>query len=89
MSPISVRSTLELLSMAYNIHSGFSEARILEMSTNCRPTLTNNLPQIKVDGNFISINGLYRHGFLLSPTLAESLIAYLSTGNKPYSEIWS
>ena len=88
-SPISIRSTLELLSMAYDIHSGFAEARILEMNTNCRPTLTNNLPQIKANNDFISINGLYRHGYLLAPILSETVIDYLKTGNKQYSEIWS
>jgi glycine oxidase len=88
-SPISVRSSLELLSLAYDIHSGFAEARILEMNANCRPTLPNNLPQITAWDNFIAINGLYRHGFLLSPTLAEICIKYLSNGSKEYPQIWS
>ena len=32
--PITVRSTLELLSAAYSIHRGFSEAEIIETKTN-------------------------------------------------------
>ncbi|MFN7093735.1 MAG: glycine oxidase, partial [Burkholderiales bacterium] len=68
---------------------GFAEARILEMGTNCRPTLANNLPQIVAQDNFISINGLYRHGFLLAPSLAEEVITYLTNKTKQYSEIWS
>jgi glycine oxidase len=88
-SPVSVKSALELLSSAYIIHSGFAEARILEMGTNCRPTLANNLPQIVAQDNFISINGLYRHGFLLAPSLAEEVITYLTNKTKQYSEIWS
>ena len=44
-SPMSVRSSLELLSAAYTLHSGFAEARILEMSTQCRPSFKNNLPK--------------------------------------------
>jgi len=39
MSPASVRSTLELLSAAYAVHSGFAEARILEVATQCRDRL--------------------------------------------------
>lgn len=37
LSPTSVRSAMELLSAVYTVHSGFAEARILEMSTQCRP----------------------------------------------------
>jgi len=43
-SEMSVRSAMELLSAVYTVHSGFAEARILEMATQCRPTLKNNLP---------------------------------------------
>jgi glycine oxidase len=42
-----VRSTLELLSAAYAVHPGFAEARILEIRTQCRPTLPDNLPAIR------------------------------------------
>lgn len=88
-SPISVRTTLELLSTAYNVHTGFAEARILEAKSNCRPTLKNNLPQISVNENSIAINGLYRHGFLLAPALAENIVAYLKSATKLNTEIWS
>ena len=50
MSPASVRSTLELLSAAYSVHSGFAEARIVEIATQCRPTLPDNLPAIRQPG---------------------------------------
>ena len=59
LSPASVRSTLELLSAAYTVHSGFAEARILEISTQARPTLSNNLPGIRQIGPCsLQINGL-------------------------------
>jgi glycine oxidase len=89
-SEISVHSTLELLSIAYTIHSGFAEARILHASTNCRPTLPNNLPLIKVNKtkNIISVNGLYRHGFLLAPSLSEEILKYLKINQKNIPEIW-
>lgn len=88
-SHVSVRSILDLLNCTYSLHSGFAEARILEMSANCRPTLPDNLPRIVLKGQCIGINGLYRHGYLLAPILAETVITYLKHGVKNYPEIWS
>lgn len=74
-SPISVRSSLELLSAAYTIHSGFAEARIIESTAQCRPTLKDNLPRIfRHHGNIIQINGLYRHGFMISPAIMDATV---------------
>jgi glycine oxidase len=76
LSPPSVRSTLELLSAAYSVHTGFAEARILEIATQCRPTLPDNLPAIRQLGDRVfQINGLYRHGFMISPALLEVVLA--------------
>lgn len=75
MSPMSVRSSLELLSAVYSVHSGFGEARIVKQLTNCRPALRDNLPRIEVEKGMTRINGLYRHGYLLSPAVAEQAIA--------------
>lgn len=87
-SPISIRSTLELLTTACTLHKGFAEARILEAKSNCRPTLKNNQPCILVNKNHIAINGLYRHGFLLAPCLAENIVTYLKNLTKLNPEIW-
>jgi len=70
-SPISVRSALELLSALYAIHPGFGEARILQTDSNCRPALPDNQPIIKHQAGLSEINGLFRHGFLLAPALAD------------------
>ncbi|MBT3849970.1 FAD-dependent oxidoreductase [bacterium] len=75
-SPVSVRSALELLSSSMLISKSFSEARILELSTNCRPAYIDNLPSINIKNDFISANGLYRHGYLLSPLIAELIADY-------------
>ena len=78
LSPASVRSTLELLSAAYTVHSGFAEARILEVTTQARPTLTDNLPAIRCLGKrTVQINGLYRHGFLISPAMLDVTIEWV------------
>ncbi len=73
-SPMSVRSSLELLSAVYSMHSGFAEARIVNMVTNCRPTLKDNLPAIAHENKLTRINGLYRHGYLLAPAIVEKAL---------------
>ncbi|HTJ93536.1 MAG TPA: FAD-dependent oxidoreductase [Pararobbsia sp.] len=75
MSPISVRSSLELLSAAFSIHPGFGEARILELSTQCRPTLPDHRPQIRlVSQRVMQVNGLYRHGYMLAPEVSAAAV---------------
>lgn len=75
LSPPSVRSTLELLSAAYSVHTGFAEARILEIATQCRPTLPDNLPAIqRLGARILQVNGLYRHGFMISPALLDVVL---------------
>lgn len=82
MSPASVRSTLELLSAAYAVHSGFAEARILEVATQCRPALPDNLPSVRRLGpRTLQINGLYRHGFLIAPALLDVVMQWVQTQN--------
>ena len=77
VSPISVRTCLELLSAAYSVHRGFAEARIIETVTALRPALSDNLPRINWQPGLIAINGLYRHGFLLAPALINKIMEKL------------
>jgi glycine oxidase len=81
-SPPSVRSTLELLSAAYTVHSGFAEARIVEIATQRRPALSDNLPAFASprDG-VLQINGLYRHGFMISPALLDVALEWIDHGH--------
>ena len=76
-SPMSVRSSLELLSAVFSMHSGFAEARIIKCATNCRPTLKDNLPKIIQEEKLTRINGLYRHGYLLAPAVVEDALKEL------------
>jgi glycine oxidase len=90
-SPISVRSTLELLSALYSIDGGFSEARILASKTNCRPALLDNQPLITAADGLIRVNGLFRHGYMLAPLLAAEVGRYLTaknTGSLEFPEIF-
>jgi glycine oxidase len=79
-SPASVRGVLELLTSAYLLIPALAEARILEFNTQVRPALPNNLPALRFDRgqNTLYINGLYRHGFLLTPTIIEEVLGLLS-----------
>ena len=78
--PITVRSALELLGMAYALHPAFGEAEIVEAGAGVRPSFPDNVPKIIVRGRTIHVNGLYRHGFLMAPALAELVADYLDTG---------
>ncbi len=80
MTPISLRSTLELLSAAYALHPGFAEARILHSVVQCRPALPDHLPQIQVQDGLMRINGLYRHGFLCSPAVIQTAVNTINAG---------
>jgi glycine oxidase len=77
---VSVRSALELLGAAYAVHPAFAEARIVEFGSGLRPAYPDNLPRIAVHNDKIAVNGLYRHGFLLAPALAELTLGYVERG---------
>ena len=84
LSPASVRSALELMSAAYAVHSGFAEARIVEIATQCRPTLPDNLPAIRQSAaRVLEVNGLYRHGFMIAPAMLDVVLELLHTGQSP------
>lgn len=89
-SPVSVRGTLELLSVAYSVLPQLGEARIVEMNTDCRPALPDNRPAIRYSpaARRMEVNGLYRHGFLLSPAVVEEVLAVLPQLLKdPHAEL--
>jgi glycine oxidase len=84
-SPVSVRGVLELLSSAYSLIPALAEARVLEFNTQVRPALPDNLPALRFDRErkALYINGLYRHGFLLTPTIVEEVLSLLSIEGQP------
>jgi glycine oxidase len=69
----SVRSALELLSALYSVDPAFAEAEILSLQASARPALPDNRPEIQQKPGLIRVNGLYRHGYLLGPALAEQV----------------
>lgn len=83
--PMTVRSALELLGSAYALHPAFAEAAILDMGAGVRPAFADNVPRVIIeDERTIRVNGAYRHGFLLSPILAEAVTAFLASGTRDH-----
>jgi glycine oxidase len=78
---ITARSLMELLNAAYAINPIFGEAKILEIGVDARPSYPDNIPSIRKKDNIISVNGLFRHGFLLAPALAR-MVSELIIDNK-------
>ncbi|BFM11150.1 glycine oxidase ThiO [Simiduia litorea] len=84
ISAISLQSTLELSSALYTLHPAFAEARVIETDTNLRPAYPNNQPHIIQTNKHMSINGLYRHGFLLAPALVAESIQRINAQFTPH-----
>jgi glycine oxidase len=88
-----LRSAMELLSAAYTVHKGFAEAEIISIQSGLRPTLADNEPHVFIDNNLIQVNGLYRHGYLLSPYIIQQVLVLIGelhgTHNLNYSELFN
>ena len=77
-SPVSLRSTLELLSAAHSAIPALAEARVVHTETNLRPSLPDNLPVVRHAPGKTEINGLFRHGWLIAPALVEQALQELA-----------
>ncbi|ETD72315.1 thiamine biosynthesis protein thio [Pelistega indica] len=73
-SPISVRTTVELLTAAHSVLPELAEARIIHTETNLRPALIDNFPRIETAPGISRINGLFRHGWLIAPATVEQAL---------------
>ena len=82
--PVTVRSALELLGSAFALHPGFAEAEIVDMGAGVRPAFADHVPRIIVEdgGNIVRVNGMYRHGFLLAPVMAEAVTEFVADGTR-------
>jgi glycine oxidase len=77
---VTAKSLMELLGAAYTIHPAFGEAEVIETGCDLRPAFPDNLPRIRQEGRTLFLNGLFRHGFLLSPALARRAAAIVLDG---------
>lgn len=81
-----LRSVMELMNSAYALHPAFGEAELLEIGVDARPAFPDNQPRIRRIGDVIYANGLFRHGFLLAPALAQMTADLVLHGKIP--EVW-
>jgi len=76
-SPVSLRSTVELLAAAHSVVPELAEARVVHSETNLRPALPDNLPRVETQPGLTRINGLFRHGWLIAPALVADALEHL------------
>ncbi|MFY9478452.1 MAG: FAD-dependent oxidoreductase [Aquabacterium sp.] len=82
-SPVSLRSAVELMAAAHSVVPALAEARILRMDRNLRPALPDHRPVIDTRDGLLRINGLYRHGWLLAPSLVDEALARAGLSEAP------
>ncbi|MCE4555944.1 FAD-dependent oxidoreductase [Roseateles cellulosilyticus] len=75
-SPVSLRSAVELLAAAHSVLPALAEARIVQLDTHLRPAFADHRPRIDAAAGLLRINGLFRHGWLLAPALAEDALRH-------------
>jgi glycine oxidase len=80
-SPMSLRSAVELMAAAHSVIPALAEARILRMDVNLRPALPDHRPNIHIEPGMVRINGLYRHGWLLAPSLVDEALSRIHLHN--------
>jgi len=81
-SPMSLRSAVELMAAAHSVIPALAEARILRMDVNLRPALPDHRPEIHIEPGMVRINGLYRHGWLLAPSLVDEALSRIGPDSK-------
>lgn len=82
-SPVSLASTVELLTAAHSVIPALAEARVVHLETNLRPALPDHHPRVHHEPGLLCINGLFRHGWLLAPALVDDALRQLHLGSLP------
>lgn len=85
---VSLRSSMELMSALYALHPSFGDAEIIEIKAGMRPSYPDNLPRITFNHNIISCNGLFRHGYLLSPVMAQSVADFIKGSENDFMHLF-
>jgi glycine oxidase len=84
--PLTVRSALELLSAAFALHPSFAEAVIVESIAQVRPAFPDNLPRVYHEEGLTKVNGMYRHGYLISPAVVQLVTQFLDQGTISFED---
>lgn len=84
------RSLASLLDFACATVPALADTRLTGVFSGLRAAYPNLLPrlQLSADGRVIGLNGLYRHGFLLAPVMAQSALRYLRAIPDPHAALF-
>lgn len=85
---VSLRAAMELLSALYSLHPSFGDADILDIKAGTRPSYTDNMPRIDIDGDVIHCNGMFRHGYLFAPIMAQCVVDHIHGRENDYSPLF-
>lgn len=80
LSPVSLRTAVELMAAAHSLMPALAEARIANLEVALRPALPDHRPEVQCAPGQLRINGLYRHGYLLGPALVQELLTRSGLG---------
>lgn len=80
LAPVSVKAAIELLGAAQALHPGFRYAAVTELFAQARPAFDDHWPRVEARPGLVRINGLFRHGFLLSPLIVEVMMRLIVNG---------
>ncbi len=84
---VTLRSAVELMAAAHSILPALAEARILRLDANLRPALPDHRPHVHTEPGLMRLNGLYRHGWLLAPSLVDEALRALALPGLPGTSI--
>lgn len=81
--PPTVTALLELLGAVYDLSPGFRQAHVTRTIAALRPAFSDNFPRIRAQDGLVRLNGLFRHGFLVSPAVTLAAAGFLEHGRRP------
>lgn len=80
-----------LLDAAQTLDRRLNRAYLKEVLCGVRPSYPTKLPRISTgqDGAYIAANGMYRHGFLLGPVVAQAVMDLVNSDDTPCLSMFS
>lgn len=71
-------TALQYLSLVLQLVPALRDVKLSSCRSHARPVFTNHAPLVQHQPGLTRINGLYRHGFLLAPSIAVAVIKQLT-----------
>lgn len=88
---VRVSSAMTLLKFATDMIPALFDARIVALHSGLRAAYPSLLPEIRseADGRILQLNGLYRHGYLLSPVMAACVVNLIRGETDPHARLFT